>query len=59
MSFALCPGPLLSAGELFELLMFVASCCSLFALALICFVKWVEAGNKRLAEEYSLGLNDE
>ena len=58
MFLVLCPGPFLSAGELYELVMFVTSCCSLFVLALIAFVKWVEAGDKGLAEEHPLGLND-
>ena len=56
--FALCPGPFFSLGELFELMLFAASCVSLPVLAALAFVKWLGARRDRLAEEYSLHLND-
>ena len=56
--FALCPGPLFSLGELFELLMVVAAFCSLPVLAALAYAKWAAARRERLHEEYSLHLND-
>jgi hypothetical protein len=58
MFFALCPGPLLSLGELFELLMLAAAFCSLPLLAALAYAKWVGARRERSAERYSLHLND-
>ena len=58
MFFALCPGPFFSLGELFGLLMLVASCCSLPVLAALALAKLMGARRERLAEEYSLHLND-
>ena len=58
MLFALCPGPFFSLGELFELLMLAASFCSLPVLAALAFLKWKDARRERLAEAYSLHLND-
>ncbi|HEX8500933.1 MAG TPA: hypothetical protein VF659_10115 [Pyrinomonadaceae bacterium] len=56
--FALCPGPFFSLGELFELLMLAASWCSLPVLAALAFARWIGARRERLAEQYSLHLND-
>ena len=58
MFFALCPGPFFSVGELFELLMFAASCVSLPVLAVLALVKLADARRARLTEKYSLRLND-
>ena len=59
MFFALCPGPFFSVEELLELLTLVISWGALFVLAVIVFAKWTDARQKRSAERYSLGLNDE
>jgi len=57
MFLALC-NPFPTIEDLYEPLMSFASYCSLFALALIVYVKCAEARHKRWAERYGLGLNN-
>ena len=58
MLFALCLDPLFLLGELFELLLDVAAVCSLPLLGALTLAKWRGARQERLAEKYSLHLND-
>ena len=51
-------GPFFSLEDLYEPLISFASYCSLFALALVVYVKCAEARHERLAQRHALGLSN-